>query len=574
MTSLRLSRVLAHAWIAGLALLILGPALGQGFVLSYDLVFTPRQDLLPAALGLGGGLPRAVPQDAVVALVETVVPGMLVEKSMLVAVLVVAGWGMLRLLPGTTAGLLAGTFAIVNPFVLERLVMGHWGLLLAYAIAPWAIAVSLRLRQTGDMWDGVRLVLLVAVGSLTPSGSLLVVALAVPLVFLPGSALSISRRIATTAACIALWLPWLLPSLMHPSDGSADALGASVFALRSDGPWGPIVTALGGAGLWNADVVPASRATFLGLASTVVLLGLALVGWRSLQRTLGTPAWVWWLAVATIGLVSAVASALVPGPWGTLIESVPGGGILRDAHKLLAPWILLVCAAAGMGGARVTGWLRDRGTRITAVAALAVVAVAMTPDALWGIGGRLEPVQYPGDWASVRAIVHTDAREGDVVSLPWTSFRSFDWNDNRTVLDPAPRWLPRPTVVSDDLIVATSGGPVVVSGDDPRARLISESLEAPGTLDATLTSLGISWALVAKDTPGEVPSLGDWQVAFSGTDLVLYVAPEAVTPVSVPALDLGVVAGVDAILGVGLLLGLCALGIRRVRSIRSDPLIR
>ncbi|MDP4976015.1 MAG: hypothetical protein NWQ10_10335, partial [Candidatus Nanopelagicales bacterium] len=62
MASLRLSRVLAHAWIAGLALLILGPALGQGFVLSYDLVFTPRQDLLPAALGLGGGLPRAVPQ--------------------------------------------------------------------------------------------------------------------------------------------------------------------------------------------------------------------------------------------------------------------------------------------------------------------------------------------------------------------------------------------------------------------------------------------------------------------------------------------------------------------------------
>ena len=55
MTSLRLSRVLAHAWIAGLALLILGPALGQGFVLSYDLVFTPRQDLLPAALGLGVG---------------------------------------------------------------------------------------------------------------------------------------------------------------------------------------------------------------------------------------------------------------------------------------------------------------------------------------------------------------------------------------------------------------------------------------------------------------------------------------------------------------------------------------
>lgn len=574
MATLRFSRVLAHAWIVGLALLILGPALGQGFVLSYDLVFTPRQDLLPATLGLGGGLPRAVPQDAVVALIETIVPGMYVEKVVLVTVLVVAGWGMLRLLPATTAGLIAGTFAIVNPFVLERLVLGHWGLLLAYAVAPWAIVVSLRLRQSGDIWDGVRLVLLVAAGALTPTGSLLVVLLAVPLVLLPGSALSFGRRIATSAACVALWLPWVIPSLMHPSDGSADAVGASVFALRPDGPWGPIVTALSGAGIWNSDVVPDSRATGLGLVFTVILLGLALAGGRSLNRTLGTTACVWWCVVALIGLVGAVASSLIPGVWGSAIEAVPGGGIVRDAHKLLAPWVLLLCAAAGMGAARATDVLRDRGTRITAVAALALVTVAVTPDALWGVGGRLEAVEYPGDWAAVRAIVQTDDREGDVVSLPWMSFRSFTWNDNRTVLDPAPRWLTRTTVVSDDLIVETPQGPEVIVGDDPRARAISEALLVPGTADATLARLGIRWALVAKDTPGVVPSLSGWQVVFSGNDLVLYVAPEAVAPITVPGGDLVLVAGVDSLLGMGLLVALGALGIRRVRGLAPDRLIR
>ena len=48
-----------------LAVVVLGPALGPGYVLQYDMVFVPRQWLLPASFGLGGQLPRAVPQDAV-----------------------------------------------------------------------------------------------------------------------------------------------------------------------------------------------------------------------------------------------------------------------------------------------------------------------------------------------------------------------------------------------------------------------------------------------------------------------------------------------------------------------------
>ena len=75
MASHRVSRGLAYAWVVLLSLLVTWPVLLPGFALSYDLVFTPRQDLLPGFLGLGGGLPRAVPQDAVVALIEVVVSG-------------------------------------------------------------------------------------------------------------------------------------------------------------------------------------------------------------------------------------------------------------------------------------------------------------------------------------------------------------------------------------------------------------------------------------------------------------------------------------------------------------------
>ena len=298
MASPRVTRVLAYTWVVLVALLMLGPVLLPGFVLSYDLVFTPRQDLLPGSLGVGSGLPRAVPQDAIVALIEIVVPGMIVEKLVLLAIPVLVGTGMLRLLRGTAAGVVAATLAMANPFVAQRLVIGHWGLLLAYALVPWALVVARRLRATGDAWDGLRLLLLVAAGALTPSGSLLIATVAVPPVLLPGSRYSVRSRVLLAAGVTATWLPWLLPALLHPSGTGADPAGNRIFALRPDAPGGVLVTALTGGGLWNAEAVLPSRATPLTWVLLVAVLGLGAWGATSLARRLGRTVTTWWTIVA------------------------------------------------------------------------------------------------------------------------------------------------------------------------------------------------------------------------------------------------------------------------------------
>src|SRR6266545_5621435 len=130
---------LSAALAAGLALLALGPALGPGFVLAYDMVFTPRQDLTAATLGLGSQVPRAVPVDAVVALATSVLPGDLLQKAVLVATIAAAAWGAARLAPTRSPWGQAATGAIYawNPYVAERLFIGHWSLLVAYAALPW-----------------------------------------------------------------------------------------------------------------------------------------------------------------------------------------------------------------------------------------------------------------------------------------------------------------------------------------------------------------------------------------------------------------------------------------------------
>ena len=575
-------RWLPIAWVAVLSVVVVGPALLPGFALSYDLVFTPRQDLLPASLGLGGSLPRAVPQDAIVALFETVVPGEWLEKVVLLGIPFVAGLGMLRLLRGTPTGarVIAATLVVWNPFVAERLVIGHWGFLLAYAVAPWALAVALDVRR-GRPGAWLRLLLLVGAASITPSGCILVTVLTVPVAVAPGGQTATRWRFGVVIGALACWLPWVLPSLLHPAIAMVDPAGARVFALR-DEAFGEVLTALALGGIWNAEVVPASRTWPTAAVLAVALVAVSMAGLPALRRHCGRVLAAWWVFCAFVGLAAALFSALAPSPWQTLLDALPGGGILRDAHKLLAPLAQLVAAGAGLAMGRVASRIRDRAVRGALVALIVIVPIAALPELAWGAGGRLQATTYPADWTGVRDVLETDERPGDVLVLPWASFRQFAWNGNRTVLDPAPRWLPRTSVVADSLAVDTADGMVVLEGEDPRGREIERALAADAPLAPVLPGLGIGWVLVeVGQPPGLGPRLLDGLTTVrEGPDLILYAVPGPVASLAAPAYAPWVIAAdltVAALLALG---GIVALGRalrarhRRDEGVASEPLVR
>ena len=150
-----------------LSLVVTAPLLAPGYLLLRDAVSTPRSYLSDAALGLSEAAPRALPQDFAVALASTVIDGGLVVKLLLIIGLWLAGWGAARLaavvLPaaggaGNSAGAgiagqcVAATLAIWNPYVAERLLQGHWSLLVGYGCLPWVAAAMLRLREPQPGW--------------------------------------------------------------------------------------------------------------------------------------------------------------------------------------------------------------------------------------------------------------------------------------------------------------------------------------------------------------------------------------------------------------------------------------
>ena len=135
------------------AVLVLGPALGRGVVLAYDLAWSPDPRLTPFALGTSTPAPRAVPSDAAAVVLGWVLGAGPAQALVLWGTLVLAGVGAARLaaLLAPDVGLLgrsaAALAAVWNPFVLERLVVGQWTVLLGYAAVPHLLVTAVRVRR-------------------------------------------------------------------------------------------------------------------------------------------------------------------------------------------------------------------------------------------------------------------------------------------------------------------------------------------------------------------------------------------------------------------------------------------
>jgi hypothetical protein len=486
----------------GMAVLVLAPVLGRGFVLTYDMVFAPRQYLLPDSFGLGSALPRSVPADAVVGALTTVVPGDLLQQLVLLGALFLGPLGAARLVPARSLGvrLVAAVTYGWTAYLAERLLIGHWPYLLAYAALPWVVLTA---RRTPA------LVLACVPGVLTPSGGILVSVAAV----VAGG----PRRLRVTVPiAVVLNAPWWVPALLHPGTALSTVDGAAAFAARGENWAGPVVGLLGLGGIWNGEAVPGSRANPLVPVLTVVTIAVAFFGLAELARRWGPLA----RRLTLLGAAGVLLAALPTVPGGTdlvgwVVAHVPGGGLLRDSQKWVAWWALPLALGVAVAVDVAVGAVATRAGRGLLCAVAAVVPVVVLPDFALGAWGRLDAVRYPADWYAVRDVLEHDPRPGDVLTQPFGAFRRFAWNDDRTQLDPAPRFLPRTTVIDDTLYV----GGRAVPGEDPRAAAVRAG--------RPLAELGIGWVLVEHGTPGRGETGGLVRV-YDGEWLDLYRVPGAV----------------------------------------------
>lgn len=495
----------------GSAVAILNVALLPGYTWLYDMVVVPATPFSDRTLGIDGSVPRAVPNDAVVAVLEKILPGDLVQSLLLLAVFVVAGAGCARLTRSRAGAVAAALAACWNPYVVERLVIGHWTFLLGYCCLPWIHATASRAVR-GGVREWAPLIGWLTLASLAGSTAAVIAAItaAASIALTTGSSGNARLRVGglSLGALAVLNASWIVPSLARPGDLAVDPAGVAAFAARADTPLGVLPSLLTLGGIWHTPSWPGSRSSAVVVVVALIVLVAVLVICvrRGLTRELLPLG-----AAGLIGLLVAGAAALPGGSAAVefLVTTIPGGGIIRDSQKFIALFAVFVAVAAGRavdllaprpdqpsGPGRTQRWI--------VVAALSLAPMITLPDAPMTAGPTLGSVAIPGEVEDARAFLD-EAEPGGVAVFPWTQYRRFEWNDDRVSLDPWNRLLDRYVVVNDDLPLAAQK----VQGEDPVAAEIAGVLDDPSQdLAGVLSRSGVRWAIVLDDQPG-APEVGE-----------------------------------------------------------------
>jgi len=479
---------------------VAGPLLAPGLVLAVDLNFGPH----PHLPGTYWGAPEAthelppsrLPYDAAFVLLGKVGLVAVGEKALLLAVVLLAGLGMHRLVAArtTTARYFAGFLYAVNPFVYDRLWTGQWFLLLGYALVPWAFAAFLRALR-GEREAAWRFaVIAFLIGAASPHIAVLLVVLCA---LTSVAERAVAPAVLSFALAAALSLFWLLPT-----PGVADFwrhVGHEQLAYYStvaDAKWGIGATVAGLYGFWN-DPAPVKAHLSIWPVLAAALVGLAL--WGLALRARDRVAW----AVASAGalgflLALGTSSALTRGTFTWLLDHVNVLRSFREPEKGVA---LLAFAYAYLGVPAVDDLAAAlRGPRARAAAAAALVALPLLYGyrELYGLWGSMRTSSFPRSWAEARRLLPGDAR---TLFLPWSGYLELDFAHDRLVGNPAPGYFSTPILASRSV----SASPATREFTDPTQEDVSRLLanvRAPA-FGACLAGLGVSRVLVASEPGAE-----------------------------------------------------------------------
>ncbi|MGE2692945.1 hypothetical protein [Mycolicibacterium pulveris] len=550
---------MAAGYALALSIAVTAPLFAPGYLLLRDAVSTPRSYLSDAALGLSEAAPRALPQDFFIAVTSSVVDGGVIVKVLLLAGLWLAGWGAARLAAlvlssGPAGQCVAVTVAVWNPYVAERLLQGHWSLLVGYGCLPWVAVAVLRLRDSVSSAPLWALLFWMALAGLTPTGLLLAATVALACVFAPGAGRP--RWLCATLTigiAVLVALPWLLAAAVAGSLSASQAAGAAAFAARAEPGLGTLLSLAGLGGIWNAEALPDSRTTLFAVVATAVLLVIVALG---LPVVLRRPAAVPLVVLAVVAIV--VPAAMATGPGLALLEAAirafPGLGVVRDAQK----WVALAMPAYALAAAGAVLTLR-RWLPAAAAAALCCVAlIATLPDLAWGVGGKVTAVQYPPGWATVAEMINADPRP--VAVLPVDSMRQFAWAGGAPVLDPLPRWVRADVLSTGDLNI----GGQTVPGEGQRARQVQDML-LRGASREELAQAGVGWVVVESGSP---PAFLELPVAYTDEHLTLYRVGDDHHGASAR----GLMVAAHTVWLAALVVGLVGMSVARVRSRYTTPL--
>ena len=495
-----------------------------GRLLQLDFISGPHQPIVPAeAFGLNGALTGGVPfaiacnlLDRIIGQAGSVIPALIFFP--------LATTGTARLLRDVVlpARLGAGLLYAVNPFVFDRLYVGQLGVLLGYALLPFAVDALLaaaerprRLARAAG-WSAAAVMM-------SEHFAWILVPVTAGILLTRAHRGPAALRLAGAALGTAAIGSYLLVAPVLVGTSAAGAL-AQLAADRTpaDPRFGLLVSVAGLYGFFRPGPIepknlisgwPAVLAALL----LVVAIGYAAVLRDPARRRDG-------LAVLVAGVAGYFLALGDQGPTGALFrlayEHVPGFVMMREPDKFAVLTALAYACGFGWGIDWLATRIGGRGARIGAIALAGVLPLAYTPNLLGGLGGQVRASTVPASWSVAERLVGS----GTVLFLPWSEYFPTPFTDQRMIANPAARYFTGTVLTGQD-----PGSGYAFADEDPEHvfldRVIGPTAD-PRTTQAALAGLGVRFVVVAKvadwrDFPDvvDVPGI---RLAYSSPTLDLY----------------------------------------------------
>lgn len=484
-----------------LALVLMMPMLGNGYILTLDMVPAPPyphwlQKIVLFAILLGAGIGAH-------RLITTLRPTVYDERV----------WRY--------GAYFAGLFFMINPFVYSRFMAGQYLVLLGYALLPFFLrAWLLFLREPGlkralavSTW-----LVLISIASIHTVGMAALAAAGFGVLSLwqrRQDKLWRVRMLKFTGVIGGIVLLacsyWLVPALLGQGRtanavaafGSADL---AAFATSPDGlGWLGNVLAL--QGFWadtkSLYITPMDVFNWWWLPVVALWLLVGLGVYKSWKAQRGVTLVFVCLIIISAILAIGTAGTLAAPMNEFLINHIPFFAGYREPQKFVALIALgyAYFAAVAVGAPAKALRRALHGYKFAPLPLLPAFALPflLAPLMLWGFHGQLQPRQYPADWYAANDYLKATDPGAKVLFLPWHLYMWFNFA-GRVIANPADKFFGNPVVMSSD--PEMDGAKSYRSTPDQmelQSRILPAALAGGRDFAKNLHMLNIRYVIVAKE---------------------------------------------------------------------------
>jgi hypothetical protein len=476
------------------------------------MIFTPR-------LQAPSQISNAYIWQELLHLTNFILPGQVIEKIVIFAVLLLCGIGMHRLI--NTSNIwpkyLAGIFYMINPFTYERWISGQYLVIGGYALLPFLVKSILSFCIKPETKKATPVLLwysAIAIASLQDLALGIILGTTIFIAYLLAyrSEETQYRRHMWQVAGIVIGGIIILNSywLIGISNGHSpiahtiDSIGnvdLKAFTTASNPHAGLFFNVLSMYGFWleryGRYAMPNHNlfVWFIGFAIIAVLVSAGIWSQRK-QRSLQA------LCLGICGIIGLIMALGIYAPitgsitrW--IITHLPFMRGFREPEKFSALLVLAYAYFMAYGLDLLLTKIRNKGALELAHDGALLLPLLYVSTMPFGFANQLKPVNYPPSWYSFNQQLLKHPATGIILFLPWHEYMSYDFT-TRIIANPAPAFFYNSKVIAGT--DAEFGGL-----NDPHPTAISQFIEErvlahtnSKNLGSALAKINVEYVLLAR----------------------------------------------------------------------------